>query len=69
MILTTFLSDNGVKLGIKTDQGILDVAAAVAATGVDCPACPDAVYGQGLSALPGLADLLSKADDDALYLR
>lgn len=68
MILTTFQSDDGVKLGIKTDQGILDVAAAVAATGVDCPPSPDAVYGQGLSALPALADLLSKADDDALYL-
>ena len=68
MILTTFQSDNGVKLGIKTDQGILDVAAAVAATGVDCPASPGTVYGQGLSALPALADLLSNADDDALYL-
>ncbi|MCY4071478.1 MAG: fumarylacetoacetate hydrolase family protein [Chloroflexi bacterium] len=68
MILTTFQSDDGVKLGIKSDQGILDVAAAVAATGVDCPASPDGVYGQGLPALPALADLLSKADDDALYL-
>ena len=68
MILTTFHSGCGVKLGIKTDQGILDVAAVVAATGVDCPASPDAVYGQGLTALPALADLLSKADDDALYL-
>ncbi len=68
MILTTFQSDNGVKLGIKTDRGILDAAAAVAATGVDCPASPDAVYGQGLPALATLADLLSKANDDALYL-
>ena len=68
MILTTFQTDDGVKMGIKNEKGILDVAAAVAATGVDCPASPDAVYGQGLPALPALADLSSKADDDALYL-
>lgn len=62
MILTTFQSGGSVKLGIKSEHGILDVAAAVAATGVDCPASPDALYEQGLSALPALADLLSDAD-------
>ncbi|MCY4020336.1 MAG: fumarylacetoacetate hydrolase family protein [Chloroflexi bacterium] len=68
MIITTYQTDDSVKLGIKTARGILDVAAAVAATGVECPPSPDAVYGQGLTALPALADVLSKADDDALYL-
>ena len=68
MILTTFQSGDGVKLGIKTDRGILDVAAAVTATGVECPSHADGVFGQGLAALPMLADLVSKADDAALYL-
>ena len=68
MILTTYQSDDGIQLGIKTERGILDVAAAVAATGVDCPASADAVYTQGTSALPALAELLSQADDAGLYL-
>ena len=68
MILTTFQSGDGVKLGIKTDRGILDVAAAVTSTGVECPSHADGVFGQGLAALPALANLLSKADDAALYL-
>ena len=68
MILTTFQSDDGVRIGIKSDRGILDVAAAVAASGVDCPSSPDAVYGEGLAALPKLAALLKAAHEDALYL-
>ncbi len=67
MILTTYQSDDGIQLGIKTERGILDVAAAVAATGVDCPASADAVYTQGTSALPALSELLSQADDAGLY--
>ena len=68
MILTTYQSGDGIQLGIKTERGILDLAAAVAATGVDCPASADAVYTQGTSALPALAELLSQADDAGLYL-
>ena len=68
MILTTYQSDDGIQLGIKTERGILNVAAAVAATGVDCPASADAVYTQGTSALPALAELLSQADDAGHYL-
>ena len=68
MILTSYQTDDGVKLGIKTERGILDVAAAVAATGADCPSCADGVYGQGLAALPALEDLVSRAADGALYL-
>lgn len=68
MILTTFQSGDSVKLGIKTERGVLDVAAAVAATGVDCPTSADAVYATGLRALPALDQLAATADDDALCL-
>lgn len=68
MILTTYQTEDGVGIGIKTERGILDVAAAVAATGVDCPASADEVYAAGMAALPALADLAGAADDDALFL-
>ena len=68
MILTTYYSDDGIRLGIKTERGILDVARAAAATGAACPVTPDAVYAQGLAALPALSDLLGRAEDSALYL-
>jgi 2-keto-4-pentenoate hydratase/2-oxohepta-3-ene-1,7-dioic acid hydratase in catechol pathway len=68
MILTTYQTADGVCLGIKTGRGVLDVAAAVAATGVDCPASADEVYAAGLEALPSLAKLVEAAAADALYL-
>jgi len=68
MILTTYYADDGIRLGIKSERGILDVASAAAATGAVCPAAPDAVYAQGLAALPALSDLLNQAEDRALYL-
>ena len=68
MILTTFQTGEGVRVGIKTGRGILDVAGAVSKTGVNCPASADAVYAAGLDALPALSHLVSAADDDALYL-
>lgn len=68
MILTAYQTNDGVQLGIKTERGVLDVAKAAAASGANCPATPDAVYAQGLEALPVLADLLDKADDEGLYL-
>lgn len=68
MILTTYQRDDGIKLGIKTARGILDVAAAVAATGVKCPASPDEVYAQGNEALGALSALGDAADDAALYV-
>ena len=68
MILTTFQTGEGVRVGIKTGRGILDVAGAVSKTGVNCPASADQVYAAGLDALPALSHLVSAADDDALYL-
>lgn len=67
MKLLTYRSSDGNKLGVVTARGVLDVAAAVAATGVDCPASADAVYAQGSAALAGLAALVEAADDPALY--
>lgn len=68
MILTTYQTGGQLKLGIKTERGILDVAGAAAATGSDCPASPDAVFSAGLAALPALEDLLNQVDAAALYL-
>lgn len=67
MILTTYQTDDGIKLGIKTGRGILDVAAA-AATGVACPSSADEVYAQGNAAITSLAALADAVDDDTLYL-
>ncbi len=68
MILTTYQTDDGNKLGIKTERGILDVAAAAVATGVACPSSADEVYAQGNGVLPALRALADAADDVALYL-
>ena len=68
MYLTTYQTDDGFKLGVKTEGGILDVAAAAAATGVDCPASVDEVYAMGLAALPSLSALLESATEAALFL-
>lgn len=68
MILTTYTSGESNMLGIKTERGILDVAAAVASSGMQCPASPDDVYNQGLTALPALQALLDAVADAALFL-
>ena len=68
MRLMTYQTGAGIRLGIVTARGVLDVAAAVAATGVDCPAGADEVYAVGSAALSGLATLVEAADDPALYL-
>ncbi len=67
MKLLTYQSSKGIRLGVVTARGVLDVAAAAAATGIDSPASPDDLYAQGSAALPGLAALLAAAGDPALY--
>ena len=68
MKLITYRTDDGTKLGIKTERGILDVARAGSATGVACPSSADAVYTLGSSALPALTALLNAAEDPAFYV-
>ncbi len=68
MILTTYHTEAGIQLGIKTARGILDVAAAAAATNTECPTTPEAVYAQGNAALASLNELTTSADDPALFL-
>lgn len=62
MILLTFRQNNQEYLGIKTDQGVLDVAAASRALGVPGLAdTPQAFYAAGLAALPALKDFVDLA--------
>ncbi|MCE2472754.1 MAG: fumarylacetoacetate hydrolase family protein [Anaerolineae bacterium] len=67
MKLITYQSGDEIKLGVVTALGVLDVAAAVAAAGLDCPASADELYARGSAALPDLAALVAAADDPALY--
>ena len=68
MKLTNYQSDSGNKLGIVTERGLLDVAAAAAACASDPPTSADALYAAGNAALPALRALLDAANDPALYL-
>ncbi len=68
MKLLTYQSTDGIQLGVVTARGVLDVAAAATATGLDCPASADELYARGSGALPELAALVAAADDPALYL-
>jgi len=70
MRILTYKTDSGLALGIKTDQGVVDVAAAAEALGCsDVPATPAAFYAQGVDAMPAMAALAGKAGaDDAPWL-
>ena len=68
MRLITFQTSDGNKLGIVTERGVLDVAAAAAAAGVPRAITPDAVYGRGNAVLERLRALAESATDAALYL-
>ncbi len=68
MRLTTYQTGDGNQLGIVTERGILDVAAAAAAAGVQRSITPDAVYGRGNAVLGRLRMLAESATDAALYL-
>lgn len=62
MRLLTFQSPQGLKLGVKTDEGVLDVKAASDALGVQgVPVTPEALYESGLGGLPALRDLARRA--------
>jgi 2-keto-4-pentenoate hydratase/2-oxohepta-3-ene-1,7-dioic acid hydratase in catechol pathway len=69
MILLTFHQESGLALGVKTPQGVLDVATANNALKVPGVAeTPGALYAAGLAALPGLAALVEQALSDGRRL-
>ena len=59
MILLTYQTPKGLKLGIKTDRGVLDIAAALGHT--DTPVTPDALYRAGSVAVASLAARVDEA--------
>lgn len=70
MILLTFATPDGWALGIKTPQGVVDVAAARRALDLpDVPATPAAVVTAGSAALPHLRELAGRAVSRPALLR
>jgi len=69
MKILTFAGDNGLKLGVATSSGVLDVAQAAGTLGKsDVPTTPDAFYSAGSSAVDSLADLVSASNgNDSLF--
>ncbi|MCU0521668.1 MAG: fumarylacetoacetate hydrolase family protein [Anaerolineae bacterium] len=61
MKLLLFRTPEGPALGIRTASGVLDVREAAAALNWDVPVTPDAVFAEGLDALPALASLVEEA--------
>src|SRR5262245_43821607 len=69
MLLLTFKTKDGLRLGVKTDKGIVDVKAAAEsaaghASGV--PTTPDELYRSGTAGVQVLAGFLKKHADTAL---
>lgn len=65
MILLTFRDGDDLKLGVKTSRGVVDVAAARAALGMDDGSVPesmDALLAGGDSARTALTDLVARAE-------
>jgi 2-keto-4-pentenoate hydratase/2-oxohepta-3-ene-1,7-dioic acid hydratase in catechol pathway len=65
MILLTFRDGDGLKLGVKTSRGVVDVAAAQAALGTSnggAPESMDALIAGGNGASKALADLVARAE-------
>lgn len=67
MRFLVFQVDDTLKLGIKTEAGVVDVAAAKAAHGGAVPETPAAFYAAGLAALPAFQDFL-QLPIDAAYI-
>ena len=68
MKLLTYQSSDGMQLGVVTERGVLDVAAAAQAAGVPRAITPDAVYRRGLPVLERLRALVESSTDAALFL-
>ncbi len=59
MKLLTYRLGESLMLGVLTDEGVVDVAAAANGLGVDVPTTPDAFYRAGSSALESVDALLA----------
>lgn len=73
MKLLTYQTSDGLKLGVKTERGILDVQVASETLGIDeLPVTPQAFIQAGLSALSPLGELVNQAlhhNDSATWFR
>lgn len=61
MILTTFYADDGIRLGVKTDKGVLDVSKAGEDFSASINPNVDAIYNLGLDAMESLESLVKEA--------
>jgi 2-keto-4-pentenoate hydratase/2-oxohepta-3-ene-1,7-dioic acid hydratase in catechol pathway len=61
--LISFQADSGVRLGVVTDQGVVDVAAAADRSGVQVPASIDEVIAAGQAGVNQLRQVLTYADE------
>ncbi|SFU54001.1 fumarylacetoacetate hydrolase family protein [Alicyclobacillus macrosporangiidus] len=61
MKLLTMRKSTGYALGVKTDQGVLDIAAAAARYGVSVPPTVDAVIAAGEAGKKAVAELVQRA--------
>lgn len=60
MKFVNFQSGNGIRLGIKTDQGIIDIKKAAAAHSLEIPSTIEGVIAEGEGVLAKLAQLTQK---------
>ncbi len=60
MKFVNFQSGNGIRLGIKTDQGIIDIKKAAAAHSLEIPSTIEGVIAEGEGVLATLAQLTQK---------
>lgn len=67
MKLLSYITENGVQLGLLTERGVLDVSAAAAAHNLNIATHPANVYSMGTSAIDALRPLLSLTHDAAHY--
>lgn len=63
MKLVSFLTTDGVQLGVKTDNGVVDVQATAKNAGLSAPASIDEVITGGQTALDQLAQVVQQANE------
>jgi len=69
MRILTYRTDEGLALGIKGENGVIDVAAAATALEIAVPGCPACFYTAGLDAMDAISELVGRADTaDAAWM-